>query len=225
MGDTTEKQGLSRRDLIKRAGVAGAIVWAAPVIDSSVAFGVSTDCNECNGLTLYSKYAPGNSNTVGNQCLAPCPPVTVISSSVLTSCGLITTDDTVHSGQNAAAVTFNTKLRLIRTSIKSTNDCYMTSCKSNFQEVRVYTPSANPPCNTETSTGTVFTDASAPVFEFYAPDDATLCGTAPNDGGCAQEIRKVIYDTNGVGKNGTPLNFIEILLCLKGTSRLPPGCA
>jgi hypothetical protein len=225
MGEDTKKDGLSRRDLIKRSAVAGAIVWAAPVIDSSAAWGQTpTDCNECNGLTLYSKYAPGNSNTVGNQCLAPCPPVTVISSSVLTACGLISTDDTVQSGANDARVTFSTAVRLIRTSIKSTNDCYMSSCKDNFASVRTYTPAANPPCNTEHTTGTVFTGSSSPLFKFYAPDPTTLCGVAPNGTGCASEIRRVDYDTNGVGSNGTPLNFIEILLCLKGTSVLPPGC-
>jgi hypothetical protein len=228
MGDASTNDGLSRRDLIKRTAVAGAIAWSAPVLDSSAAWGQTpSDCNECNGLTLYSKYAPGNSNTVGNQCLAPCPPVTVISSSVATACGLITTVDEVQSGKNRAAIGFSQQVRLIRTSIKSTNDCYMSSCKDDFASVRTYTPAANPPCNTEHTTGTVFTGASSPLFTYYAPDTATLCGSSQPGVplGCSQEIKRVDYNTNGVGNNGTPLNFIEILLCLKGTSKLPPGCA
>ncbi len=229
MGESTTRDGLSRRDLIKRSAVAGAVVWAAPVLDSSAAWGSTpTDCNECNGLTLYSKYAPGNSNTVGNQCLAPCPPVTVISGAVATQCGLISVDDTVKSGENRADISFSSQVRLIRTSIKSTNDCYVTTCVDNFCSVRQYTPSTNPPCNTEATQGTPLAGPlTPPLFEFFAPNTTTSCGSAPTGTpcGCASEVRRVKYNTDGVGRNGTPLNFVEILLCLKGTSVLPPGCA
>ncbi len=226
MGDTTKRDGLSRRDLIKRSAVAGAVVWTAPVLSSSAAWGQTPeDCNECDGLTLYSKYAPGNSQTVGNQCLAPCPPVTVISDGVATACGLYSVTDSVTTNSKQADITFSNKVRLIRTSIKSTDDCFTTTCKDNFCSVRAYTPSTNPVCDTEHTQGTAMTTPlTTPLFEFYAPTANTTCGFAPNNAagcGCTQEVRRVRYDTNQLDR---PLNFVEILMCLKGTSVLPPGC-
>src|SRR3989442_2072510 len=136
MTENDEVRGLTRREAITRAAVGGAIVWAAPILESSTAWGtVGEDCNQCNGLTLYSKYAPGNSNTAGNQCLSPCPPVTIISASVLTACGLITTADVVRSGESFSQVGFSSQIHLIRTAIKSTNDCYISRCTDNFCSV------------------------------------------------------------------------------------------
>ena len=216
MSESGTGGGLSRRDLIKKSAVAGAIVWSAPMLDSSVAWGAGTDCNECDGLTLYSKYAPGNSNTTGNQCLAPCAPVTVISSGVATACGLYSVGDVVQSGQSFASVTFSNQVRLIRTSIKSTSACYVTTCVDDFTTVREYSNSTNPVCDQEYQTGTAY--VGDPLFEFYAPDANTLVGTAPG-AGSASEVRRVLYST------ANPLNYIEIVMCLKGTSVLPPGCA
>ena len=216
MSDTGTGEGLSRRDLIKKSAVAGAIVWAAPMLDSSAAWGAGTDCNECDGLTLYSKYAPGNSNTTGNQCLSPCAPVTVISTGVATQCGLFSVGDVVQSGQNFASVTFSDQVRLIRTSIKSTSSCYVTTCVDDFTTVRQYGNSTNPACDQEYNTGSVYT--GDPLFKFYAPDPNTFVGDAPG-AGSTQEVRRVLYST------ARPLNYIEIVMCLKGTSVLPPGCA
>jgi hypothetical protein len=220
VGASGSGEGLSRRDLIKKTAVAGAIVWTAPILDSSVAWGAGTDCNECDGLTLYSKYAPGNSNTEGNQCLAPCQPVTVISSGVATACGLFAVGDVVQSGQSFASVTFSNQVRLIRTSIKSTSSCYVTTCVDDFTTVREYGNSVNPECDQEYQTGTVFTeDPPVEVFQFYGPADPNVFVGAAPGAGSTTEVRRVLYST------ARPLNYIEIVMCLKGTSVLPPGCA
>lgn len=216
MGEAGTGAGLSRRDLIKKSAVAGAIVWTAPILDSSAAWGVGHDCNECDGLTLYSKYAPGNSNTTGNQCLAPCQPVTVISSGVATACGLYAVGDVVQSGASFASVTFSSQVRLIRTSIKSTSACYASTCVDDFQSVREYSNSTNPECDQEYQTGVEYT--GDPLFEFYGPTDpGAFVGEAPG-AGSPGEVRRVLYST------ARPLNYIEIVMCLKGTSVLPPGC-
>lgn len=229
MGDG--ETGFSRRDLIKRSAVAGAVVWAYPLLESSSAWGTAVNCNECNGLTLYSKYAPGNSNTVGNQCLAPCPPVTVVSSEVLANCGLIqTTDSKDASGREFSQISFtNTSVHLIRTSIKSTNDCYTTTCADNFCNVGHYTPATNPPCDSEPTSPSQSGPLDPAMFTFFAPDFTTVCGVAPSgsvaaDGttghtcGCTTDVRAVKYSTAALSQ---PLNFLEILLCLRGTSTLP----
>ncbi|MFP5489062.1 MAG: hypothetical protein ACLGHQ_12240 [Acidimicrobiia bacterium] len=216
MGEAGTGAGLSRRDLIKKSAVAGAIVWTAPILDSSAAWGSGHDCNECDGLTLYSKYAPGNANVTGNQCLAPCPPVTIISSGVATACGLYSVGDVVQSGQNYASVTFSNQVRLIRTSIKSTNDCYTTTCVDDFTTVRAYGNSTNPECDQEYATGTEY--AGSTLFKFYGPTDpGVFVGDSPGTGSPG-EVRRVLYSTE------RPLNYIEIVMCLKGTSVLPPGC-
>lgn len=209
-------EGLSRRDLIRKTAVAGAIVWTAPILDSSVAWGAGTDCNECDGLTLYSKYAPGNANVTGNQCLAPCAPVTVISSGVATACGLYSVADVVQSGQNYASVTFSDKVRLIRTSIKSTSSCYVTTCVDDFSTVREYANSVNPVCDTEYATGTEYVGNE--LFRFYGPTDPNVFAGGAPGAGSVGEVRRVLYSTE------RPLNYIEIVMCLKGTSVLPPGC-
>ena len=170
MGQERTNEGLSRGDLIKKSAVAGAIVWTAPILDSSAAWGAGTDCNECDGLTLYSKYAPGNSETTGNQCLARAAPVTVISSGVATDCGLFAVGDVVQSGQNFASVTFSNQVRLIRTSIKSTSSCYVTTCVDDFTTVREFGNSTNPVCDQEYDR-TLYTDD--PLFKFYAPDETS----------------------------------------------------
>lgn len=217
MSESGTGEGLSRRDLIKRTAVAGAIVWSAPILDSSAAWGATNDCNECDGLTLYSKYAPGNANVTGNQCLAPCAPVTVISSGVATACGLYAVGDVVQSGKKYASVTFSNQVRLIRTSIKSTSSCLVTTCVDNFSTVREYSNAVNPACDQEFNTGDLY--AGEPLFEFYGPDDPNaLVGRAPGTGSPG-EVRRVLYST------ARPLNYIEIVMCLKGTSVLPPGCA
>lgn len=225
MGEATTREGISRRDLIKRSAVAGAIVWTAPILESSAAWGQTPeDCNECDGLTLYSKYAPGNANATGNQCLAPCAPVTVISDGFDTDCGFFSVTDGVQTDDKQADVTFSNQVRLIRTSIHGTDSCYVTTCEDDFNEVRVYGQSTNPPCDDENITGTPYAGTTEPpLFEFYVGAPAVLCGAAPNEGGCEQEVRRVRYDTNGLPGN-VPLNFIEIVVCLKGTSVLPPGC-
>lgn len=225
MGEPTTGEGISRRDLIKRSAVAGAIVWTAPLLDSSAAWGQTPeDCNECDGLTLYSKYAPGNANVTGNQCLAPCDPVTVISSGVATDCGLFGVDDTVESGGKRARIIFSDQVRLIRTSFKGTSNCYVTTCEDDFQSVRVYGNGINPPCDDENITGEAYDGTTTPpLFTFYAPDENTQCGVAPGSG-CTSEVRMVDYDSSGLAGN-VPLNYVEIVMCLKGTSVLPPGCA
>lgn len=226
MGDATATNGLSRRDLIKRTAAAGAVVWAAPVLDSSVAWGQTpTDCNECDGLTLYSKYAPGNAHVTDNQCLAPCPPVTIISDSILIDNCLIEVGDTVQSGEERADIIFSDAVRLIRTSIKSTDNCYVATCVDNFCGTRVYSPALNVACDTEYNSGSDLAGPfDPPLFQYFYGEELTDdCGSGPDGDpcGCAQEVRRVIYDTEAVDD---PLNFIEILLCLKGTTVIPDLC-
>lgn len=225
MGEDTTGEGLSRRDLIKRTAVAGAIVWTAPILDSSAAWGQTpSDCNECDGLTLYSKYAPGDANVTGNQCLAPCPPVTIISGGTAIGCGLFSVDDSVESGNKRADITFSSQVRLIRTSIKGTSSCYVATCEDQFKSVNVYGNGVNPPCDDENLTGDKLAGPlDPPLFTFMAPTPNDVCGTAPSATGCASEIRRVQYNTSALPGN-VALNFVEIIMCLKGTSVLPPGC-
>lgn len=234
MGDETAATGVSRRDLIKRTAAAGAVVWASPVVSSSAAWGQSVgDCNECDGLTIYSKYAPGNSQTEGNQCLSPCEPVTVLSSQILIDACILNVVDTVESGAQQAGLGFSEEVRLIRTAIKSTSDCYFSICQDNFCKVYRNDPGTNAVCDEEhldpaTTEYTQSPDPNPPIFRYYTDEAATqLCGQSHGGGtgepacGCASPVRAVRYNTEDVGSNGKPLNFIEVILCLKGTTVTP----
>lgn len=234
MGDVTATTGVSRRDLIKRTAAAGAVVWASPVMSSSAAWGEHvSDCNECDGLTIYSKYAPGNSQTEGNQCLSPCEPVTVLSSQILIDACVLNVVDTVESGENRAGLGFSEEVRLIRTAIKSTSDCYFSICQDDFCTVYRNDPGTNATCDEEhlhedTDPFAPPTDPSPPIFRYYTDEAATqLCGQSHGGGtgepacGCASNVRAVRYNTDGIGRSGKPLNFIEVILCLKGTTIIP----
>lgn len=54
--ETLERDGMDRRDVIKKAAVAGAIVWAAPVVTSQVASAQAPTCTpKCKSVTAVLK--------------------------------------------------------------------------------------------------------------------------------------------------------------------------
>lgn len=210
MDDTkVEGKGLSRRELLKRSAVAGGVVWAAPVVQSSAAWAqagcpaanCNPDCDRCctDEFRIYAKFAPGDANPTDQQCLAPsgpqCPDVLTlqkVSLNDLVCAGFIRITDDVRSQDSTASFTIlqPDKLRLIRTSIKVTSNCIITRCEDGFKHTTFQAPSTNPLCDQEHLTdslttadyrgGPEFPGGPRPLFSFFTgANGATPCSTTP----------------------------------------------
>lgn len=70
------KTGLSRRDVIKRGAVAGAVAWSVPMISSSPAFAATSRCHGSRPCVdwYYVKFENGGySEGCGDGAGSPCP--------------------------------------------------------------------------------------------------------------------------------------------------------
>lgn len=230
MSDKTEHQsGLNRRTVLKGAVAAGVGVWAAPMLEKTNAWASGTGpalCPPCGGITLYSKFAPGGSNTTGNQCLQPCDPVQIIAFDLLVCTGLVTVVKQASKG--ISQIAFSKKVVLLETAIKSQSDCYLaTACldqtivgpRDNFAgNTSVFLnayhnqTSTNPSCNTE------FTST---VSDSLGPNTGIFTWTP--DTGNADQPTMMQYDTGSDTVNQSA-NYIEIVMCLVGTSVIPTHC-
>ncbi len=95
---TNEASGLSRRDLMKRGAVAGAVVWSAPVLMSSPAFAATTACGGSKPCTdFYYVKIEGDANATGEPSINPnqCSSSTTGDNSV---CGSLVTTATCGEG-------------------------------------------------------------------------------------------------------------------------------
>lgn len=178
MDEGVGTQGLSRRDLIKRSAVAGGLVWAAPLLQSSPAFALHAgagaeptchpDCDQCsNGVRIYGKFSPGDSKpSAGSNCLNPAEPTVKVSFGDLVCANLIQKTDDVQTNVDFAAfkILQPSVLRVIRTSIKAESACFVSCCEDGFETVTKYSSSHKPPEDDECSlsgtarTPVLFTD-------------------------------------------------------------------
>lgn len=242
--------GISRRDLIKKSAVAGGIIWAAPVLMSSPALAdhspdCGPGCSECHdGQIVYAKFAPGGSSpNPGSNCLNPGPDAVSVTLEDLECGGLIVISDVETSDSTAGfSITAPEELRIIRTSIKSEESCFVTCCEDSFATVEKYANSVKPAPHQECSAGADFPASSLapktqdgdtdPLFRFFTAEG--FCGETPADppDPCCAPTR-VSYSTNSLPKGNNVkydkdgdlandnLNFIEVVFCFSSGSRVP----
>jgi hypothetical protein len=137
--------GLSRRDLMKKGAVAGAIVWSAPLLTSTPAFAATTECGGSQPCTTwYYAKVEGSDRTTsgscsgddagdgtddgrGNGCVnllaeVGCPGATVTSFS--DGCSLLNAAGTFTHTGGTATVTFPAGAVPLFIQIKPGDNCY-----------------------------------------------------------------------------------------------------
>lgn len=147
--------GLSRRELLKASAAAGGLVWVAPVLSTSAAWGQTAPCCTCEGTVIYAKFAPGNSQSCQNQCLQPQKfGVTArYSLECLASLGLVGLCDDVDSSARTASISFSGGVTPIKVAFQASGSCYVARCEDGFGKVYRWHPSTNdenyplPPCD------------------------------------------------------------------------------
>lgn len=164
--------GMTRRDLLKRSAVVAGAAWAAPVLFTGEAWGhvgndamaghgtPSTSACACgDGIVVYAKFAPGNSQTCQNQCLQPGLEVIRLPWACLVANGVIGVCDEVQSNDDYASLNFYQGTRPLRVAIKSENDCLIARCNEGFHRIYKWTASYNcedfpeAPCPTNNPAG------------------------------------------------------------------------
>ena len=134
---------MTRRELLKASAVAGGVVWAAPMLTASAAWGsTETGACACDGAVVYAKFAPGNSQTCQNQCLQP-GNVTRLNFDCLVGAGVLRACDDVNSNSSTASLEFLQGTRPLKMAIKTTNDCYVTRCTEGFSRIYHWSSSFN----------------------------------------------------------------------------------
>ncbi|HET7486622.1 MAG TPA: twin-arginine translocation signal domain-containing protein [Acidimicrobiales bacterium] len=233
--------GLSRRELLKRSAVAGGVIWAAPMLTSGKAWGLG-GCCDCSGTLIYAKFAPGNSQTCQNQCLQP-GAMARYDFTCLVAQGLISVCDDVSTNDDTASMAFRADVTPARFAIKSENDCFIARCEEGFGQVYHWSTSFN---NESYTPADKFTDPAAnddvALFQTYTGGPGTpgatrctgnlpgsqrplgtRCGTSRGTGGtgcpCTTQITGVYLTTGGL-PGQAKLNFIEMELCVRNTSKL-----
>lgn len=226
--------GTTRRDVLKKGIIAGGLVWAAPVVASGTAWAdfVQDNCACNNGFIVYTKYSGKSTNSGAtptmNQCLDPLTGAVGVPVTCLFQLNLITVG-TVTNADRQARLNFGASVWLMKTAMKSTNDCYYGFCgqpgydingtKNGFRTQFVANGSGQPPHEPGTHL------ASDPlIFEYNNGACGTIAGQLDGTTACGK-IDTVLYDTGSIpgASGGDPLNYIELLLCLPGTSK-PPTC-
>lgn len=240
--------GVSRRELLKRSAAAGGVIWAAPLVRSTAAWAAALDycgaaCYSCgDGRAVYAKFAPGNSCTVDNQCLAPNNAIKCVAFSCLEQALLVT--DAVASNNNTGHIVFDSsRVRIIRLAMKNANaaidlslvdpgsgagattkaGCVMVTCVEGFSRAFNFEPSDNTGPDNEPKTSWLKDTSPNPLFKFnngtsssntdYTPGP----GGDPGTGGTCGPITRVDYDSNALG---VTLNYIEMLLCIRNVSTI-----
>jgi hypothetical protein len=203
--------------MMKKAAVAGGVVWATPMISTGTAWGQTADPCACgDGAIVYAKFAPGNSQTCQNQCLQP-GTISRIEFDCLVGAGVITVLDAVQSNDDTAALQFNMGTRLVKLAIKSENDCFVVRCSESFAQLYKWGSSTNaePFDNAhkiaDPSTGT-------PLFRYF--NGNTECGSSAGNP-CEGFVTRIDLTTADVPGTNNKLNFIEMELCVTNLSRLP----
>jgi hypothetical protein len=245
--------GLSRRDLLKGAAVATGAAWASPVLFSGTAWAhpggadehggtsAGTACACGDGVVVYAKFAPGNSQTCQNQCLQPGLEVLRLPWDCLENNGIVSVCDQVKSNSDTASLNFLKGTRPMRVAIKSEGSCYAVRCSEGFHTVYKWTTSDNVELFDNAH---VYADTQADpengMFRVYSsgasvpgpctgasqggpiiPSGTHVGGSASSDHAYYGLVTGIALNTSAVSSTNDKLNFIEFELCIPNASTLP----
>jgi hypothetical protein len=210
--------GVSRREVMKKAAVAGGVVWATPLLSTGTAWGQTSDPCACgDGALAYAKFAPGNSQTCQNQCLQP-GTIGRLEFDCLVDAGVITVLDEVASNDDTASLQFNLGTRLFKLAIKSESACFVVRCNEGFSQLYLWSSSTNAEPFDDLHS---INDPSAalggtPIFQYF--NGGVLCGNSAGDP-CDGNVTRVDMTTADIPGN-QKLNFIEMELCITNLSKI-----
>ena len=252
--------GLTRRDLLKRSAAVAGAAWAAPMLFSDTAWAhaptndhgsAATACACGDGIVVYAKFAPGNSQTCQNQCLQPGLEVIRLPFDCLVANGIISVCDEVQSNDDYASLNFFKGTRPLRVAIKSENDCLIARCNEGFHQIYKWTASFNcedfpeDPCGAAFDPTHLYTDPSSDpddgIFRVYTggggtpgpctgnvdsnlllvPNGVHAGGSATGDHAFYGAVTGIALNTQNISAQNDKLNFIEMELCIPNASKLP----
>ena len=145
--------GSTRREVLKKGAVAGAIVWTAPILSSSPAFAATGACSGSKPCTdFYFMQSTGGTNCAGTDGSCTYPTVTDCDENPVTlqsGCTLGANKPVVTNGGNSGSIVFPAGVVPIYINAKLGSTCYLMLVNDDgLGNLTLGDPSVTPaPCN------------------------------------------------------------------------------